>query len=321
MAIILIAMSIKTVDQNEVAISYCTIVRSLSPTLEQGLHFVCPDSRMFYYTRTFIDNYFASLECLSSDGLYMDLTLTTQYRLDIEDLSDILIEFGTQEELDAYIDVIIQDTVRETCSYFTATEFYVDRGGIETAMIANVTARVDSSNAHVTTGFFQLQNVGLPSELTVAINNKQAALEYVDVVANEREQTLIERDTELLQAVEQATIYEIETQAAADASVISAQASADARVVEGQAEADAIIAVGVQQAAAISATWEFDTDAIASNIVALGVSAEEYVDLYLMPRLNTDLLDPTTTACLASTPTEDAWWCWAQSIQASVAAV
>lgn len=318
-AITLLALGLKKVDQNEVALSYCKVSRTLSDTLEDGLHSVCVDNQFFTYTRTFIDNSMPSLTCISYDGLIMDLTLTTQYRLDIEDLQDILFEFGSQEDLDEYIDVIIQDTVRDVCSQFTGSEFYTNRGGIESAMIANVTTTLDSANAHVTTGFFQLQNIHLPTELSDAINAKQLALEYVDVVLNEREQVLIEAETLLYQAQEEARILEIETQAAADARVISAEAAADARVVAGEAEAQAILDIATQEAAARAAAWNFTTAAIVYNIDALGVTAEEYVDEYLMPTLSADVLDPAVTACLQQSTLETAWWCWVDGVSASVA--
>jgi len=316
-----LALSLRKVDQNEVALSYCTISRSLSDTLEDGLHSVCVDNNFFKYTRTFIDNQMPSLTCISSDGLIMTLTITTQYRINIEDLRDILFEFGSQEDLDEYVDVIIQDTVRDACSRFSGTEFYTNRGGIESAMINNVTAVLDSSNAHVTTGFFQLQNIHLPAELSDAINAKQAALETVDVVLNEREQVLIEAETLLFQAQEEARILEIEAEANADARVITATASADARIVGGEAEAQAILDVAVQEASARGAAWNFTTAAITFNINALGITAEEYVDEYLMPTLSADVLDPEITACLQQSTPETAWWCWVGTVTPSVSAV
>jgi regulator of protease activity HflC (stomatin/prohibitin superfamily) len=291
----------------------------VSEAKQDGLHYVCPDSKFFRYTRTFIDNVMNSLTCISRDGLEITLTLTTQYRLNVEELRNVLFEFGTQEDLDNYIDVIIQDTVRDTCARFDGNQYYTARGDIEANMTANVQQVLDGSNAYVTTGFFQLQNVALPSQLSDAINNKQLALENVEVVTNLRDQILIDAETKLLQAVEEANILIIETQAAADARTTSAQAAADARIlVQGTAEAQAIRDVAVLEADARTNSWLEIKNAIVSNVQALSLTPEAYVDEYLTPRLTADVVDPEVSACLAQSTPSTAWWCWVNTVTAGV---
>merc|ERR1711907_752445 len=180
-------------------------------------------------------------------------------------------------------------------------------------MIDNVTTTLDSSNAHVTTGFFQLQNIHLPTALSNAITAKQTALEYVDVVYNEREQILIQAETELLTAQQLALIVEIEAQANADASVINARAEADARLLEGEAEAAAILVVAQEEALARTQAWNFTNTAIMTNVAALNVSMETYVDEYLMPKLTADVLDPEITSCLSQADVSNPWYCFVGS--------
>lgn len=58
-------------------------------------------SHLFKYDRKFITNDL-SFDCYSKDGLLIDLKVTQPYRIQKEDLENVLFEFGEEEELDDY---------------------------------------------------------------------------------------------------------------------------------------------------------------------------------------------------------------------------
>jgi len=284
---VLLGTSIRKVEQNTLAIPYCTISRSVGDVLDDGLYNFCPDVELFTYDRKFIDNDLR-LNCLTMDGLVMTLDVTVQYQLLKDELIDVFYEFGRQESLDTYIDTIAKSTIRDVCALYNGNDFYNKRGIIEQNIISNVTLSVDRANAHVITGFIQLKNIALPTQLQEAINGKQLALEDVDVAKNERQQALIDLETQKLQAIENLKIKELQARAAGDAVIINAREKAEARMT----------------------TWKERTAAIITNKNALGITPEKYADEYLFPRLNADTLDRDTQICLRNSNSADSWWCW-----------
>ena len=198
-AIVLLVLSINRIEQNTFAIAYCKEQRTVSDVNEDGLYTFCPDVTLFQYDRKFIDNDM-NINCYTKDGVIIELTLTTQYQLLKDELLDVFYEWGKQERIDDYIDIIIKDAIWNVCPVYNAIEFYNQRGQIEQHMITNITNVVDAANAHVKTGAVQLTNIKLPDKLMNQIHAKQIALEQVDIERNKRDQIIIDAETNKFKA-------------------------------------------------------------------------------------------------------------------------
>lgn len=286
--IVLLAVSIKDVDENEMAIPYGKVSRSVGNVVDAGKRAYPPDTELFTYDRKFITNDIR-LTCISKDGLVITLDVVQQYRLLKSELKDIFFNFGKQEALDAYIDTIAQDTVRDVCANFLGEEFFSRRGTVESHIINNMTTTTTETNAHVEPGFIQLKNIGLPSALLSAIQAKQLALEDVDVARNERAQTIIQAQTRQQQARLDADIVLANANAAGNGIRIAASERANARLIQ----------------------WAERAKAFIIDLEALGVDANTYVDNYLFVRLQAQTLTPVQQSCLKNCPTGSAcWYCF-----------
>jgi hypothetical protein len=271
-----------------VAFPYDKVSRNIGQLTEPGKYLFTPAVELFTFTRKFIPNKI-ELQCLSADGLYINLDVTQQYQLNKNELKEVLFTFGDQITLGDYIDVIAQDTIRDVCALFNAEEFFTKRGEVEQGIISNLTFTVDNANAYVTSGFVQLTNIALPNELLNSIQDKQLALEDVDVAENERNQVLIEIDTELREAEFDAEIKRVDAEAGANAIIVSANQFAESRSVE----------------------WTERANAFSIDINALNINGANYVNEYLYPRLIAKELTREQQACLQTCPTNvSCWYCF-----------
>jgi regulator of protease activity HflC (stomatin/prohibitin superfamily) len=292
--IVLLALSVKDIDENEVGIPYDQVARKLGDVKEAGKHVFTPAVKLFTFDRKFITNDL-QVNCISKDGLIVTVDVTQQYQLIKEQLKTVLFEFGEQEVLDDYIDTIAQDTIRDVCATFNGEEFFSKRGDVEQRMINNLTKVVAEADAHAEPGFVQLKNIALPQALLTAIQNKQLALEDVDVANNERAQKLIQKETEKQEASLDAQIKLVAANATANGIRIAATEKANARLIQ----------------------WSERQKAFIIDLDALEIDPEVYVDDYLFPRLRAQTLTPTQQSCLQTCPPATAcWYCFTTAIPA-----
>jgi hypothetical protein len=162
-------------------------------------------------------------------------------------------------------------------------------------MINNLTKVVAEADAHAEPGFVQLKNIALPQALLTAIQNKQLALEDVDVANNERAQKLIQKETEKQEASLDAQIKLVAANATANGIRIAATEKANARLIQ----------------------WSERQKAFIIDLDALEIDPEVYVDDYLFPRLRAQTLTPTQQSCLQTCPPATAcWYCFTTAIPA-----
>lgn len=289
--IVLLAVSIKDVDENEMAIPYGKISRHVGSVVDAGKRAYPPDTHLFIYDRKFITNEL-EIPCISKDGLVITLRVVQQYRLLKEELKSVLFDFGEQRKLDDYIDTIAQDTIRDACAAFNGEEFFSRRGDVENFIITNMTVVTREADAHVEPGFIQLKNIALPRTFLNAIQSKQLALEDVDVANNERAQTLIQAETRRQQADLDAQIVIVNANAAGDVIKLAAQERANARLIQ----------------------WAERAKAFIIDLEALNIDPITYVDNYLFVRLRSQTLTPVQQSCLriceANPPASSCWFCF-----------
>jgi len=104
---VVIPMSIKNVDYTEYGIAYnnltCTAAKSVYP---EGKHMIGPSATMFLYNRVVVSLDFTgedSVECLTSDGIHVLLSITFQYQIVRGELFQIFSDFGSEHRLQDYI--------------------------------------------------------------------------------------------------------------------------------------------------------------------------------------------------------------------------
>jgi len=163
----------------------------------------------------------------SNDGLLISLDVSYEYKLIQNELAELYRKFT-----DAYetpINKLTGDVVRSVAARFPATAFYSDRNNVSTAMFAQLTR--DFPSLHVQLYSFQLLDITLPTAFAAAIGVTQVTAASIDTALNQQTQTLIQAQTTVIAASQQA-------------SIITAQADATVNqtLIQGQAQAGAILA-------------------------------------------------------------------------------
>lgn len=125
---------------------------------------------------------------------------------------------------------MIRSGIRDTCGSFNASDFYMDRGGVQILMLNLTQERL--AEAHADIGFLQLSNVQFPSRYEAAVSAKEEARASVDQAKAQREEALIASRTQVEQARQQADVKRVQAEREADAIVNSALIDANTTLFE-----------------------------------------------------------------------------------------
>lgn len=265
--IVLLALSILNVAQDEWALNYGKVTRQLrgSP-MGPGRYTLQPDSKLMTYKNTFTQ-WDVIFDCWTSDGLDITLDVAIQTRYVEDELDDILFEFGDEDAFAIYIDHVLKKLMRETCSNYTSFDYYNQRGNIQTDMLNRIDHQLPLLGTHLTTGgFLQLRNIKLPDVFNQAILDKRSAEQDIAVAINQRAQQIIIANTNLSLAINQGTI--ITNNAALQASAVLFDAQ--------------------QQALALSAKYSQRAAVYQIAMDNLRLNATEYVKNILLGKLIED---------------------------------
>lgn len=291
--IVLLAVSIKDIDDDRLGVPYGKVSRTLGQVQEAGKRAYPPDTKIFMFDRKQVDNTL-ELDCITMDGLVVDMTVVAQYRFLKNELRTVVLDYGNQEAVDSYVDIIAQDAVRDVCARFNGAQMFSERGIVEQLVVQNVTQAINQADAHVEAGFVQLKNIALPKDLLAAIKAVQISAEDSGVAITERNQALTTARTAKAQAESAAQIKMVQSQAEADSVLIDAQNKAGARAI----------------------VWTERTGQMIIDASALGFSAEDYMNGYLLPRLSQRIsrmtLTPSQRGCLQTCTGNSCWWCFGQ---------
>jgi len=257
-------LSFVVINHDEYGIKYNKVSRKVDTSMiyTEGRIYVQPGETMFRYQRRFVTVDFSddsmAVDCISIDGIYINLLITFQYQIIKDQLFDILFEFGQMGTYDQYIQLLSRESIRQTCSYFSVNDFASARGSVEQTMQSNLTSYFNISNAHSTGGLLQLKNVEYPAEYNNAILARQQAEQDLVNAQNERPNLLVQANTTL--NVANYTAYQ--------------------QIVAAQAQAQGILQLANADAQAINQTWVQRANAYKEVMDALAMNASEFVNVY-----------------------------------------
>ena len=99
-----------------VGVGYDPTQRKLgSTTKREGLHFGAPGFRFIKFSSLFQTVSYTKVSCLNKDGLVINLDVQFQYRVDANDLRDVILEFknaDNYEDIVRYITNYLRNLVR-----------------------------------------------------------------------------------------------------------------------------------------------------------------------------------------------------------------
>ncbi len=298
LTIVLVAVSIKNVAHNDLAIVVNAHSKEVdSDILEEGRHTLYPGATLHTFPRKFV-TINDQISCLSKDGLHIDIRPTVQYQYIKERLMFSFRRVGNSEELREFNRNIAETALRDACSNFTAQQFYTSRGIVEANIATRFNELISQSKlSGGSPGFVQMDNFQLPSALLEAISESQRALEDVDIAESQRDESLILARTAQIRSAQQNAIKLIE--ANTDVSVILFQAN--------------------QQSLARQNLWNQLGLAILSDITNLNISPIDYVETVLLPKATVGNLDAKLRSCLQNCASQaetesHCWYCWVNAI-------
>lgn len=274
--IILLPLSIKELNDEEYAIMYNPVTRHYSNKVyEEGRHAGPPGFRFIVYPKKFI-HYEPNIMCLSKDGLSIELKPSIQYQYRKDRILAAFEDFGERHRTNNFIKSHLDNTIRDSCSNFTAFDFYTNRVGVELDILNRFNYNIDLAEQKNTTlyvtknSLVQLNNIQLPKEYLDTIEEIQKVEQNIDVA-------LIERTKQL-------TFVETQKQ----------KTLVDMQILENKAvkEAEGIIFTAEQNAAIKDKFWEEKTATYISMVNNLNLNTSELVD-YLYASLPENLNNPT----------------------------
>jgi len=262
--IVLLVLSIQNISQDEWGIEYNKITRHVySDVKGPGRYAIDPAATFIKYKNTFIP-WELDIDCWTSDIIEINLDVAVQTLYVHEELPSVLFEFGTEEEFLPYVRNVLLRILRQSCSNFTAIDYYTSRGAIQTDMLSRIENELPKLGTHITAGgFLQLRNIKLPDAFNQAIIAKQTAQQEILLALNQREQSIIVANTNLSQAINTAT-------AVTNNATLYAQA---------------IIFDAEQKALGINAAYASRLAVYETAMKVLRLNASEYVRNILQPNL------------------------------------
>lgn len=246
--IVLIPLSLHKLNYDEIGIEYNKLSKKIhgDNVLEEGRHLLSPTSKIFKYTRTLqtIDlTGINSLECLTNEGLRMELGVETQFQIVKENLSNILEEYGEQDNYIPYLESITKDAIRDVCANYSGEDFFFNRGTIDLALSTTLVQEFSDSNAYATNELVQLTSVVHPEEYDQVSRSREAVGQENDRLLRQREQRITEAETTLLSALVDAEIKIINANATRDSIIAEAEALYESEVNKWTARTDALAAI------------------------------------------------------------------------------
>ncbi|XP_071791636.1 uncharacterized protein [Asterias amurensis] len=234
--IVLIVVSLKTLQSDEMAVMYNSISRELYPDVKQeGLHNGPPGFTFIVFPSVFRTIQYPNLRCLNKDGVIIELDIAFQYMIVSRDLREIVVQFRDHENFEKVLRSSGESAIHEACSKYNTTEFQAMRQEFQGSVREALSARYQPLSTRIDD--LQVNNIARPSAYEQAVRNKEAARENIQVAESERPRLVTQAET-LLKEAETSSIITI-NKANSEARISLNRADAEAKAIFNQYETEA----------------------------------------------------------------------------------
>jgi regulator of protease activity HflC (stomatin/prohibitin superfamily) len=242
---IFVPLSLHNVEADEIAVRVNTYKNyiEMDTIYKEGRHSLGVNSDFIKYKRNLQTLSYTKkpLNCLSKDGMVMQLSINTQYQIVEENVTQILVEYGPEEEWTLFLDSITRDALKDVCAEFFSEQYFQLRAEIELRMRKKLQEFYQESNAYATNELVQLRNVGHPTEFVKANQDKQNIEQEKERLIAEREEFLTKEQTKQLSAIEDAKIKLIQAHGRAKSIIDKANTLAPAEHAKWTERSDALL--------------------------------------------------------------------------------
>jgi len=235
LALILIFISARKLNSNELGIKYDNIAKKLGNSVDgEGLNFGAPGFSYIIFPSVYQTMEFRDITCLNKDGVIIDLDVSYQFKANAKFMRLLVDQF---KDFDGYKKILLASgisAVHDSCANFSTTEFQTDRGKYQESL--REIMRNYCESLHCELNDLQVNNVQRPNLFESAVKDKEAAKENIRVAENERPRLLLQAETEYEQAKKQAEI--LLNNAETSAKIMRTKADTEARSLKYQYEKD-----------------------------------------------------------------------------------
>ena len=252
--IVLCALSLPTINEGEQALRYDDIPNKLYPdVLTAGLQTVHPDTTLIRYPTRYENNDIEMI-CRTRDGIEIQLSITFQYTFLSSNLAKSFLMLGEKDKNDEYMNYYAMSTIYKVCSQHDAVNFTEARGQIEYDMSIAINNIMNITNTVM--GPFQLRNFVYPEAFQSAVNAKQQTLQQIEIVTRQRNATITEANTQLIQAGQRVEI----------------------QINNANADTERLLREASLASQTILAQWNQTIISIDAEMTNIGLTFEEYID-------------------------------------------
>jgi regulator of protease activity HflC (stomatin/prohibitin superfamily) len=223
----------KKVYQNEYAVVQNKYTTNIKGPMDQGTYNnLSIGDTMFKYTSTmqFMDFDGINLkyiECITNDGLHLNLELIIQYQYQRNQIIPIIwYQFNNAKSYTDFLIKTIYGIIYEDCAFFQANDYYSKRNLIENRMYDTIFEQFNIPDSGIMVFNVQLKDIIFPQAFIDVISSKQHLVQEIQTQYNNRTSQLINANTTLIQAQQQAQINVINAQNEANLVLLNANTTA-----------------------------------------------------------------------------------------------
>lgn len=241
----LLAVSFSSLEPTEYGIAINGNTQQIDPEIRSGgRHFLGLGWYFVRFPNTVIAQQFTSeqktsIPARSSDGLKVMLDISFEYQYLKSDLVMLYMKFA--ENPHDPISKIAREAVRVATSRFTATSFFTARNNISLSMYEELRAALLEVHCHLNS--FQLLNIQLPAKFDLAIQQTEITRQNIETARQQQARALIEADTQVEAAKQQALVIKTRAEAEANATRTQGMAEANSIVVRARNLVDGLLAL------------------------------------------------------------------------------
>eukprot|EP01084_Bolivina_argentea_P088502 159781_1 len=270
---ILIPLSLKRVEFSESAIRYNDLTKKTdNEPYSEGRYIVTPQTKMFTFD-IIIQKLTLELNCLTSDGIVMDIEVTIQYSIPYNNIYKIWNDYGKEGKLEKYFKLIATDSIRDSVGLFTAGAFYRNRYNIQNKIENDLFDAGEQTYTYLNMVSVILSGYSYPEDLKETIRVKRNAENDIELAKNERNGNITDAETTLLIAGINARRMEL----------------------QGRAEKESILAEAYAKADVITKEFEYRTQLMLNIIEKFNMTNHQFIEGWLTAFVLYHAHEPYTT--------------------------